>query len=182
MADKKYFTRMGDGSITYMTQAEIRDDIAGGRFVTDQALPSEAVLCARFGVSRTVVREALRELSNQNLVYSVKGKGTFVAPQKPEVSFLGSAAGSADELRHSGRRVTTRILKQEKCEADDRESAFLEIPLGSDVVRLTRLRYVDGPSTPKIEAIHEVEQRYAGKSGAAKKTSGKTAAKKSRSF
>lgn len=30
MSDKKYFTRMGDGSITYMTEAEIRDDIAAG--------------------------------------------------------------------------------------------------------------------------------------------------------
>ena len=40
------------------------------------------------------------------------------------------------------------------------------------------LHYKDGPSTPKIEAIHEVEQRYAGKAGGAKKTSGKTAAKK----
>jgi dimethylamine--corrinoid protein Co-methyltransferase len=30
MADKKYFTRMGDGSIIYMTEAEIRADIADG--------------------------------------------------------------------------------------------------------------------------------------------------------
>ena len=30
MADKKFFTRMGDGSIVYMTEAEIRDDIAAG--------------------------------------------------------------------------------------------------------------------------------------------------------
>ena len=30
MADKKYFTRMGDGSIVYMTEAEIRKDIADG--------------------------------------------------------------------------------------------------------------------------------------------------------
>lgn len=30
MADKQYFTRMGDGSITYMTEAKIREDIACG--------------------------------------------------------------------------------------------------------------------------------------------------------
>jgi len=35
MAEKKYFTRMGDGSIVYMTEAEIRKDISDG--VSDAA-------------------------------------------------------------------------------------------------------------------------------------------------
>ena len=35
MADKKYFTRMGDGAIVYMTEAEIRADILAG--VSDAA-------------------------------------------------------------------------------------------------------------------------------------------------
>jgi len=30
MSEKKYFTRMGDGSITYMTKSEIKEDIASG--------------------------------------------------------------------------------------------------------------------------------------------------------
>ena len=30
MADKEYFTRMGDGSIVFLTESEIRDDIADG--------------------------------------------------------------------------------------------------------------------------------------------------------
>jgi len=122
----------------------LRDDIEGGRLGPDESLPSESELGATYGVSRTVVREALRELVAQRLVYAIKGKGTFVAPREGMVSFVGSIAGSADDLRHSGRRVTTRILDQEQGSADDRESSALEIPFGSPVVRLTRLRLVDG--------------------------------------
>ncbi len=40
------------------------------------------------------------------------------------------------------------------------------------------LRYKDGPSTPKIEAIHEVERRCAKKAPAKKPAAKKTAAKK----
>ncbi len=122
----------------------LRDDIRSGRLNPDQALPSETELTELFGVSRPVVREALRELAQERLIYKIKGKGTFVAPHKTEVNFIGSVSGSADDLRHSGRRVTTQVLKQEIFPADERESALLEIPLDTPVVRLTRLRRVDG--------------------------------------
>jgi len=41
-------------------------------------LPSELELCEQFGVSRTVVREALRVLDSRGLIRVVKGKGMFV--------------------------------------------------------------------------------------------------------
>lgn len=41
-------------------------------------LPSELELCEQFGVSRTVIREALRVLSSRGLISIIKGKGMFV--------------------------------------------------------------------------------------------------------
>ena len=41
-------------------------------------LPSELELCEQFGVSRTVVREALRALKSRGLITIIKGKGMFV--------------------------------------------------------------------------------------------------------
>ena len=38
----------------------------------------ERVLCERIGISRTPVREALRELSNEGLVNIIEGKGVYV--------------------------------------------------------------------------------------------------------
>jgi len=51
-------------------------------------LPSEHKLCAQFGVSRTVIREALRVLHSRGLIAITKGKGMFVREFSSE-----SAAG-----------------------------------------------------------------------------------------
>ncbi|MBB2910130.1 GntR family transcriptional regulator [Streptosporangium becharense] len=122
----------------------LRTQIESGELGPDQPLPSEADLSDMFGVSRTVVREALRELVQQKLIYKVKGRGAFVSPRKTEVRFIGSMSGSADDLRESGRRVTTQTIGQSLGEADEREAALLRIPQGEQVVRLRRLRRVDG--------------------------------------
>lgn len=135
-----------DGAVPLWMQLMriLREDIGSGRLGPDEALPSETELAESFGVSRPVVREALRELAQERLIYKIKGKGTFVAPRPTELRFVGSVSGSADDLRHSGRRVTTRIITQERATAGERESALLEIPAGTPVVRLLRLRTVDG--------------------------------------
>ncbi|QSI47792.1 GntR family transcriptional regulator [Thermobispora bispora] len=122
----------------------LRAQIESGELKPDQPLPSEAELSDMYSVSRTVVREALRELVQQRLIYKVKGRGAFVSPQKTELRFVGSVTGSAEDLRGSGRRVTTQTIRQELGEADDRESRLLQIPVGEPVVRLRRLRRVDG--------------------------------------
>lgn len=41
-------------------------------------LPSEFEFCEQFGVSRTVIREALRVLNSRGLITIIKGKGMFV--------------------------------------------------------------------------------------------------------
>ena len=41
-------------------------------------LPSEHELCTQFGVSRTVVREAMNQLVYEHVIYKIQGKGAFV--------------------------------------------------------------------------------------------------------
>ncbi len=64
---------LGDG-----LHAEIRDRIVRGEFLPDIKLPTETALGDLFGVSRTVVREALARLRREGLVYTRRGSGTFV--------------------------------------------------------------------------------------------------------
>lgn len=58
----------------------IRNDILAQRLVPGDRLPVETELAERFSVSRSTVREALRELASQNLVVTTRGAtgGTFV--------------------------------------------------------------------------------------------------------
>jgi len=52
--------------------------ISAGDFKPDERLPGENDLAARFQVSRPVVREALKRLRNDGLIYSRQGAGSFV--------------------------------------------------------------------------------------------------------
>jgi GntR family transcriptional repressor for pyruvate dehydrogenase complex len=54
-------------------------EIRAGRFHPGEQLPTEQELIARFGVSRTVVREAMASLRTEGLIVSRQGAGVFVA-------------------------------------------------------------------------------------------------------
>lgn len=61
----------------------LRDRILTGELTEGDQLPTEGQLEAEFGVSRTVVREAIAELRAGGLVTPLQGKGVFVAKQQP---------------------------------------------------------------------------------------------------
>jgi DNA-binding FadR family transcriptional regulator len=54
------------------------EKIRNGEFVAGERLPSEAALTQRFGVSRTVIREAMSRLKVEGMVATHQGKGTRV--------------------------------------------------------------------------------------------------------
>ncbi|BCB87049.1 FadR/GntR family transcriptional regulator [Phytohabitans suffuscus] len=78
-----------DGAVrppAYQTLAEdLRAEITSGRLQPGERLPTEPQLCARSGVSRSTVREALRLLASQHLIVTTRGVtgGSFVAHPSP---------------------------------------------------------------------------------------------------
>jgi GntR family galactonate operon transcriptional repressor len=73
--------------------------IAGGELAPGSLLPTEPAMSARFGVSRSVVREALRLVDAKGLIEVRHGSGTRVAsperwdPLDPAVLAVLSASG-----------------------------------------------------------------------------------------
>jgi DNA-binding FadR family transcriptional regulator len=67
----------------------LRERIRGGGLAVGDKLPTEAAFMTEFGVSRTVVREALSRLQAAGLVETRHGIGTFVAstPQDDATAF-----------------------------------------------------------------------------------------------
>jgi GntR family transcriptional repressor for pyruvate dehydrogenase complex len=57
----------------------IESEILGGKMPVGQRLESEEKLCERFGVSRTVIREAIQQLRGRGLLRTIKGSGTYIA-------------------------------------------------------------------------------------------------------
>ncbi|MDC0662504.1 FCD domain-containing protein [Marinobacter sp. SS21] len=62
----------------------IERQIIEGSLLPDEQIPSERQLAARFGASRAVVREALRELQGRGLIETRHGRGSFVSQMVPE--------------------------------------------------------------------------------------------------
>ncbi|MBV2187244.1 MAG: FadR family transcriptional regulator [Rhizobium sp.] len=62
--------------------AQIGRDIIEGRILAGEKLPTEHVLAKGFGVSRSVVREAIAQLRNEGLVETRQGVGAFVTEQR----------------------------------------------------------------------------------------------------
>jgi DNA-binding FadR family transcriptional regulator len=60
----------------------IREDIEAGRLSVGSKLSSEATLSQQYGVSRSVIREALRSCTALGLTVTKTGKGTFVVANK----------------------------------------------------------------------------------------------------
>jgi GntR family transcriptional regulator, transcriptional repressor for pyruvate dehydrogenase complex len=58
---------------------QIQELIVAGVWGGGSQLPAERVLCARLGVSRTVIRESLKHLSARGIVKEIPRKGTFVS-------------------------------------------------------------------------------------------------------
>lgn len=59
--------------------ARLGDEIMSGKLSPNDRLPTEQEMIAAFGVSRTVVREAISALRAEGLVESRQGAGVFVA-------------------------------------------------------------------------------------------------------
>ena len=73
------FKSVGKSELLSQTvETAIEEAIRSGDLAQGEKLPSEMELCAQFGVSRTVMREALRMLSARGLLRIEKGRGIFV--------------------------------------------------------------------------------------------------------
>lgn len=120
----------------------LRESIAN--LQPDSPVPSEAELCKQFGVSRTTVRKALSDLSQEGLVYSVQGKGTFVAAHKKTSGWVAQTGGLFADMTERGFQVSMRVLEVGVIPAEEHIARLLKVPEATPVVRLMRLRFVDG--------------------------------------
>ncbi|MFN4014352.1 MAG: FadR/GntR family transcriptional regulator [Reyranella sp.] len=68
-----------DINLAEQVMARLSADIRGGRLAPGTRLPTEQMLTAELGVSRTVVREAVAALRADGLVVTRRGSGAYVA-------------------------------------------------------------------------------------------------------
>jgi GntR family transcriptional regulator len=128
----------------FQMAAVLEHEITSGRWSAGSRIASEPELCTQFGISRSVVRQALQRLEQEGLIIRRKGFGTFVAESRPRSWLLQSADGFfQDEVDRHGRRVTSRILRLELAALPRWASDALDLPEDSVGVTMERLRWLD---------------------------------------
>lgn len=65
--------------------------LRSGAYRVGERLPSEPELCAGLGVSRSTVREAVRELTSLGVLEIQHGRGTFVRSLRPDLLLRGDS-------------------------------------------------------------------------------------------
>src|SRR3954447_5735428 len=118
--------------------------IARGSLSPGEKIPTEAALCARYDVSRTVVRQALSDLDRTGLVTRHKGKGTFVAAPKVSELVAQSLTSLHEDLSARGERLETKVLRLELEPVSPYVAQMLELPESEQIVLLERLRFLRG--------------------------------------
>jgi GntR family transcriptional regulator len=120
---------------------EILTALIGG-MPPGEMLPSERVLAERYGVARGTVRQELDALVTEGLAVRRAGYGTFVAERK----FLHSSTLSSfsHDMRARGLRPGATVVSVSVEPAGTPQAVRLEVPIGTPVIHLTRVRTADG--------------------------------------
>ena len=117
----------------------LRGRIESGEWKPGQKIPSENELNRLYGVSRMTARQVLAQLVNEDLLFRVQGKGTFVAHRK--ISTRSPAyMGIREQLEGMGYAVATKVLANRVVRADDRVARALRVMPGERVHEVRRLR------------------------------------------
>lgn len=149
-------------TLTEISQEELRQAILGGTFRPGTQLPTEAELCEMLGVSRTVVREALRVLEDEGLVTRRHGVGTFVR-NHPILKNLNFNFGITEMIESAGLKAGTSHLELLKENADKEKAEQLRVEIGVPLLTVERIRTADGrPVVYSLDTLTEALAQRAG--------------------
>lgn len=124
--------RLDDGILSARAAQQIQDLIRTGELHEGDRLPSERELSEYLGVSRTVVREAIKLLKAVGLVRVKQGVGTFIAEPGPDVleasliAFMGSGPKVISDLHQVREILEPEIVALAAQSVTDEQIARLE--------------------------------------------------------
>lgn len=130
----------------------LRSDLAEGRYIPGDKLPTEAALAERFGVNRHTVRHGLAALVEEGLIRTRRGAGAFVAATPTDYP-IGKRVRFHENLIAAGRRPEKRVLDIEERAATVGEARALEIAMGDPVCAYHGLSLADGLPIAVFESL-----------------------------
>ena len=135
--------------------AAIRKQLLAGEILPGQKLPTEGQLTETFGVSRTVIREALAKLAADGLVEPRQGAGVFVIEHiSTAFGALASEMGTKDSIALNVLEVRLAIEIESAGLAALRRNAAQEAAIQEAFFEFERLLHDSQPTGPADLAFH----------------------------
>jgi GntR family transcriptional regulator len=129
-------------TLTEAAQEELRQAIVNGTYSPGSQLPTEAELGELLGVSRTVVREALRMLEEDGLIDRRHGVGTFVR-EHSILKNLNFNFGITEMIKAAGMLPGTAYFAVRHEPTDSDVAVQLNLSPGTPALVVERVRTAD---------------------------------------
>ncbi len=121
----------------------IHQQIQSGKLVPGDQIPAEMDLIKDYKVARITVRRAITELVSEGVLDRHAGKGTFVSKPKIDRAIVNVTSFSS-RMEAIGLHASAKLLSKEIISAPVKIAEELQIPVGSSLLFLNRLRLSDG--------------------------------------
>jgi DNA-binding GntR family transcriptional regulator len=126
----------------FQVARQLEQAIESGGLPPGSRLDNEITLAEELGLSRPTMRQAIQYLVDKGLLVRKRGVGTHVA--RARVRRPVGLTSLFDDLTSSGQWPTTTVLSHTVEAASGVVAAALEVPEGTSVIALERLRRAGG--------------------------------------
>lgn len=123
----------------FQVEELLRKLIKQPKYKKGEFLPPEVEMSKTLGVSRNTIRQATNKLEYEGLIIRKKGYGTKVT-ENTLTTQLNSWHSFTQEMNEKGISFKNFLIKAERVEAEQKVASFFNIPVKSEVLRVTRLR------------------------------------------
>ena len=130
----------------------LRDKIYSKAWAPNKRIPSENRLCVEFGVSRGTARKAIKTLVDEGLVKQIHGKGTFVSGSTLSRAADDRPLSFYESLKQQGMPFVTKVIQSDRTSAYEEVAKQLKIAIDDPVLRLVRVRSIDGKPIMLLES------------------------------
>lgn len=139
----------------------LRQEILTGVYPVGSQLPVEKDLTQRFSVSRHTIREALRQLRDDNLIVSNKKAGTIILPHQPaQTNFLHAV--SVNDLITFSRRWYFTIDTMAMERLSPAIVAMASLPADQEWLAIQCVAQLKESGLPDCSLTHYVHPDYRG--------------------
>lgn len=119
----------------------LREKITAGELKPGDALPTESSLQEAFGVSRVTVRQALKRLTEEQIVESIQGSGTYVKEERVNYDIY-QLTGFYEKLADRNVETHSEVSIFEVLKADAKLAEKLALSQDDRVWHVKRVRFI----------------------------------------